>query len=144
MRYAIERKRAEDALRRSMDGLRGQLTLWEAALTALPHGVLIAGADGAIALVNPAARELLSVDALSAQIGDREAGFWQNIAGVAAAQALPLARALAEQGPVADVYALLGDAGPRRIAARAQRLLATDGTLLGAIALLEEVDSRPA
>ncbi|HZQ38259.1 MAG TPA: response regulator [Dehalococcoidia bacterium] len=143
VRYAIERQRAERALRGTLDELRGQCSLYEAALALLPRGVLIAAADGAITLVNPAARRLLDVDALSAQTGDQEAGFWQNLAEPGPADRLPLARALVSEEPAAGVYALAGEAG-RRVAVWAQRLLAADGAVLGAVALLDEASSGEA
>jgi DNA-binding response OmpR family regulator len=144
VRYAIERQRAEQALRQKLDHLYGKIALYEAALAALPRGVLLAGADGTITLVNPAARLLLDVDALSAQIGDHEAAFWQNLAERAPADALPLARVLSGEETAAGVYTLTGEAGPRRVAAWAQRLLAADGAVLGAVALLDEANGEPA
>ncbi len=137
VRYAIERQRAERALRENLNQLRAQLTLYEAALATLPHGVLLAGADGAIVLANSAARRLLDVDALSAQLGDHEPEFWQHLALPAPPETLPLARALRGEETVAGVYTLVGDAETRRVAAWAQRLLAADGSLLGALALLD-------
>lgn len=140
VRYAIERQRAEHALRQTLNELRGRIALYEAALAVLPRGVLIAAADGAITLVNPAARRLLDVDALSAQIGDHEAEFWQHLAERGPAELLPLARAFAAEESAAGVYTLSGAGGPRSVAAWAQRLVAADGALLGAVALLDEAN----
>lgn len=137
-----ERKQADAALEESARVNLAQKIELEGILRQLDDGLMLAGADGRVRLLNPAARAILGLSGDGAAPGEPEHVYWQAVSadGTATPAAdLPLARALAgERGPARDITALV-HGEQRIISVSAAALTTQEGARHGAVAVLRDV-----